>query len=224
MFEQRLGVRLVETYGLSEAPMAALNTRQGALKSAIGSAGRGSALFAVAVVDEHDNLLPPGEIGEIVMRPRRPDAMMIGYHGKPEATIEAFRNLWFHSGDRGRMTEQGELHFEDRLKDSIRRRGENISAWEIESVLEKHPDIAEVAIYGVGSADADEDVAAAIVAKRPDIDLARLLAFARERLPQYAVPSLLILLPELPKTSTAKVQKAKLRTLDLSDYLKTSDL
>lgn len=158
------------------------------------------------------------------MRPRCPDAMMIGYHGKDEATVEAFRNLWFHSGDSGRMTAEGELHFEHRLTDSIRRRGENISAWEIESVFAKHPDIAEVAIYGVGSADADEDVAAAIVAGGPDIDLAQVLAFARERLPHYAVPSLFALLPELPKTPTAKVQKAKLRALDRADYLSASDI
>ncbi len=223
-FEERLGVRLVETYGLSEAPMATLNTRRGALKSAIGSAGRSSALFEVAVVNEHDAVAPAGQVGEIVMRPRRPDALMIGYHGKNEATVEAFRNLWFHSGDRGRMTQDGELYFEDRLSDSIRRRGENISAWEIESVFEQHPDIAEVAIYGVGSADADEDVAAAIVTKGPDTDLAQILDFARERLPGYAVPSLIALLPDLPKTPTAKVQKSKLRALDRAAYLTPSDI
>src|SRR5262249_27259704 len=101
--ERRLGIMLVETYGLTEAPMATINSRR-AGRRPIGSAGRASALFEVAVVDDADRLLPPGEIGEIVMRPRRPDAMMIGYHNKDAATVRAFRNLWFHSGDRGRLS------------------------------------------------------------------------------------------------------------------------
>ena len=139
-FEERLGIALVEVYGLTEAPMATVNF---ASRSPLGSAGRASDLFEVAIFDDSDTLLPTGEVGEIVMRPKCPDAMMLGYLNKDEATVRAWRNLWFHSGDRGRLSAQGDLHFEERQKDSIRRRGENISAWEVESVLDQHEDVAE---------------------------------------------------------------------------------
>jgi crotonobetaine/carnitine-CoA ligase len=191
--------------------MAAVNTRQGDRQSPIGSAGRASDLFEVAVVDEEDRVLEPGKVGEIVMRPRRPDVMMIGYYNKEEATARAFRNQWFHSGDRGRLSSDGDLYFEERSKDSIRRRGENISAWEVESILDQHPDVAESAVYGVASAETDEEVAAAIVLRRANADLAAILKFAEERLPTYAVPTLFRVMLDLPRTPTAKVQKAELR-------------
>lgn len=223
-FEQRLGIRLVETYGLSEAPMAALNTRRGGRQSPIGSAGRASDLFDVAIVDGQDRVLGAGEVGEIVMRPRRPDAMMAGYHNKDAATVRAFRNLWFHSGDRGRLSAEGDLYFEEREKDSIRRRGENISAWEVESVLDQQPDVAESAVYAVACDEADEEVAAAIVLRRADADLAAILQFAEERLPKYAVPTLVRVMSDLPRTPTAKVQKAELRAAGRAECVAASDI
>lgn len=223
-FEQRLGVRLVETYGLSEAPMAALNVRKGERSSQIGSAGRGTDLFELAVVDAEDNLLPAGEIGEIVLRPRAPDAMMTGYYNKDAATVRAFRNLWFHSGDRGRLSEQGDLFFEAREKDAIRRRGENISAWEVESVLDAHPDVAESAVFGVACEDADEEVAAAIVLRPGASDLGTVLDHAAKNLPAYAVPTLLRVMADLPRTPTEKVQKAELRAAPRAAYLTRSEI
>jgi crotonobetaine/carnitine-CoA ligase len=223
-FEDRLGIRLVETYGLSEAPMTTLNTREAGRQSPIGSAGRASDLFEVAVVDEQDNRLGPEAVGEIVLRPKRPDAMMVGYHNKDSATVAAFRNLWFHSGDRGRLSAEGDLYFEERSKDSIRRRGENISAWEVESVLDQHPDVAESAVFGVVSEEADEEVAVAIVLKRPVADLAQILKFAEARLPRYAVPTLIRVMDDLPRTPTAKVQKAELRAAGRAGCLTKSDI
>jgi crotonobetaine/carnitine-CoA ligase len=222
--EARLGIRLVEVYGLSEAPMATVNVRKGAQGSQIGSAGRASDLFEIAIVDADDQVLPPGGIGEIVLRPKRPDAMMLGYYGKDAATVRAWRNLWFHSGDRGRLSEAGDLFFEEREKDSIRRRGENISAWEVEGVLDMHPDVAESAVYGIADADADEEVAAALVLIDPDADLAAILRFAAERLPRYAVPSLLRVMKDLPRTPTEKVQKAELRKTARAEHLAATDI
>lgn len=210
-FEERLGIRFVETYGLTEAPMSTINDGLTGRPSPIGSAGRASELFEIAVVDEDDNFVAPGTIGEIVMRPRRPDVMTSGYLNKDAATVAAFRNLWFHSGDRGRLSVEGDLYFEERGKDSIRRRGENISAWEVESILDQHPDVAESAVYGVASEEADEEVCAAIVLKRRDADLKDIVDFAQARLPRYAVPTLMRVLADLPRTPTEKVQKAELR-------------
>jgi len=216
-FEERLGVRLFETYGLSEAPMATINV-PGPMRCPIGSAGRASELFDVSVVDESDNALPAGEIGEIVLRPKRADTFMIGYHNNDAATVAANRNLWFHSGDRGQLSAEGHLYFEERSKDSIRLRGENISAWEVESVIEQHPGVAEAAVYGVPAADGEEEVAVSIVPAAPAVDLAAVQAFARERLPAYAVPSLLRLAGDLPRTPTAKVKKDELRALPRDAY------
>lgn len=210
-FEERLGIKFVETYGLTEAPMSTINDGLTGRPSPIGSAGRASGLFEIAVVDEADNFVAPGTIGEIVMRPRQPDVMMTGYLNKDAATVAAFRNLWFHSGDRGRLSAEGDLYFEERGKDSIRRRGENISAWEVESILDQHPEVAESAVYGVKSEEADEEVCAAIVLRRKDADLKDIVAFAQARLPRYAVPTLIRVMADLPRTPTEKVQKAELR-------------
>lgn len=215
-FEERLGIAIYETYGLSEAPMATLNLPE-AGRPARGSAGRASALFEIAVVDGDDNRLQPGEVGEIVLRPRRSDVFMAGYHKQAGATVAALRNLWFHSGDRGHLSAEGALYFEERAKDSIRRRGENISAWEVESVLEQHPAVVEAAVYSVASPEEDEEVAASLVA--PDGDLAAIACFARERLPAYAVPTLMRLVPDLPRTPTQKVRKEDLRRVPRHDHV-----
>lgn len=209
--EEYLGIRFVETYGLSEAPMATVNDGLSDDRTPVGSAGRASELFEVAVLDESDNVLPADTVGEIALRPRVPDALMAGYLNKDAATVTAYRNLWFHSGDRGRLSPSGHLYFEERGKDSIRRRGENISAWEVESILDQHPNVAESAVFAVASEEADEDVAAAIVLNDPSANLADILAFAEARLPKYAVPSLFKVVGDLPRTPTAKVQKAVLR-------------
>lgn len=210
-FEERLGIRFAETYGLTEAPMATINDGISGRRSPIGSAGRASELFEIAVVGDDDDFVAPDTIGEIVVRPRQPHTVMAGYLNKDAATVAAFRNLWFHTGDRGRLSAEGDLYFEERGKDSIRRRGENISAWEVESVLDQHPDVAESAVYGVASDEADEEVVAAVVLKDKAADLSAILAFAEERLPRYAVPTLLKVLSDLPRTPTEKVQKAELR-------------
>jgi carnitine-CoA ligase len=206
-FEERFGVTLTEVYGLTEAPMATVNRHPGERHSC----GRPSDLFEVAVVDQEDMQIT-GETGEIVVRPKIPCIFMLGYDNAPEVTVEAFRNLWFHTGDRGRISAGGDLYFVDRQKDCIRRRGENISSWEVESVLARHPDVLESAAYAVPSQFSDDEVMVALV-PRPgtELDPAQVHEFCAGQLPAYAVPSYIRVMAGLPHTPTERVQKFRLR-------------
>jgi crotonobetaine/carnitine-CoA ligase len=166
-------------------------------------------------VDDADRPLPPGEIGEIVARPVRDEdrhLMMNGYYAMPDLTRETFRGGWLHTGDLGRLDEDGNLYFEGRKKDAIRRRGENISAYEIEQVIEEHPAVLEAAAYGVPSEYTEEDVAVT-VALRPGHELTAedMLDHCRGRMARYMVPVHVRFLDALPKTPTEKVEKATLR-------------
>jgi carnitine-CoA ligase len=207
-FEERFGVTLTEVYGLTEAPMATVNRRPSRRQSC----GRSSDLFEVSVFDEEDRRIAGESVGEIVVRPKIPCAFMLGYDNAPEVTVTAFRNLWFHTGDRGWMSPEGDLYFVDRMKDCIRRRGENISSWEIESVLSRHPGVLESAAYGVPSELSDEEVMVALVAK-PEVvlDPAEVHAFCADHLPAYAIPRYIRLVEALPHTPTERVQKYRLR-------------
>jgi carnitine-CoA ligase len=165
----------------------------------------------VAVVDEEDCRII-GETGEIVVRPKIPCIFMLGYDNAPSETVEAFRNLWFHTGDRGRISPDGYLYFVDRQKDCIRRRGENISSWEIESVLARHPGVLESAAYAVPSQFSDDEVMVALV-PRPgaELDPEQVHEFCAAQLPAYAVPSYIRVMAMLPHTPTERVQKFRLR-------------
>ena len=208
LFEERFGVTLTEVYGLTEAPMAAVNKPLGKSQAS----GRSSDLFEVSTFDDEGCRITDGNVGEIVVRPKVPCAFMLGYDNAPEDTVSAFRDLWFHTGDRGWISSDGDLYFIDRKKDCIRRRGENISSWEIESVLSRYSGILESAAYAVPSELSDDEVMVALVAK-PGITLhpADVHAFCLEHLPAYAVPSFIRLVPFLPHTPTQRVQKYQLR-------------
>ena len=119
--------------------------------------------FEARVVDDADNTLPDGVPGELVLRADEPFAFATGYFGMPEKTVEAWRNLWFHTGDRVVRDADGYFRFIDRMKDAIRRRGENVSSYEVEQVLLSHPDVAEAAAFPVRSELAEDEVMAAIV-------------------------------------------------------------
>ena len=146
----------------------------------------------LAIVDpESDEPVAPGEVGEIVVRPREPSCFMAGYYRMPEKTVEAWRNLWFHTGDAARFDDQGRVFYVDRIKDRIRRRGENISAFEVEQVLNQHPAIAESAVVGIKTEDAggEEEVKACIVlsggAELDNIALLDYCAFPTDTATQY---------------------------------------
>jgi crotonobetaine/carnitine-CoA ligase len=208
-FEERFGMKLVEVFGMTEAPIACENRLD---DRRIGSAGKESMSYEVRIVDEYDQSVPNETPGEIVVRPKRPDIMFSGYYGRPEDTVEAWRNLWFHTGDRGRMDEDGFIYFIDRLKDNIRRRGENISSWEIESVVNTHDEVLESAAYGVESELSEQEVMIAVVLQ-PGSDLRpeQLLDYCQGRMSHFAVPRFVRLMAGLPKNHAERVEKFALR-------------
>ena len=169
-------------------------------------------VLGYAEVDDRDAPLPPGQVGEIVYRSHEPYTMMLGYYRNPDATLEARRNLGFHSGDLGSLDEDGYLHFVDRKKDSMRRRGENISSYEVEKVVNDHPAVLESAAVGV-PAELGEDEVTIVVVLRPGEALRpeALVAWCEPRLPYFMVPRYVEFVDALPKTPNEKVQKYRLR-------------
>ena len=209
-FRKRFGLELTEGYGSTEANIV-VYTRPGE-PTPRGTAGRAAPYYEVAIVDEMDRPVPPGTSGEIVVRAKHPFILMEGYDGLPEATLAAFRNLWFHSGDRGHMDGSGFLFFHDRMKDAIRRRGENISSFEVERIVNKHADIAETAAIAVG-AEVGEDEVKVVVVRKPGGALTEeaLLRHCVDEMPYFMVPRFVEFRADLPRTPTQKVRKVVLR-------------
>ncbi|HEX7786029.1 MAG TPA: AMP-binding protein [Methylomirabilota bacterium] len=213
-FEARFGVPFLQLFGMTECNIVAYTRLGEALVP--GCAGHLlTEWFEVRIVDpDTDVTLPPDQIGEIAIRPKVAGAFMAGYFRMPDKTVEAWRNLWFHTGDAGRMDQQGRLHFVDRIKDCIRRRGENISSFEIEQVLNSHPAVAEAAVVGIrmpGAGGEDEVKACVVAAAGVTLDPVALLDWCTPRMPHFAVPRFLEIVTELPKTPTGKLQKTALR-------------
>jgi crotonobetaine/carnitine-CoA ligase len=214
-FEERFGVRLIQGYGMTEVNMVAYSDPADPVMP--GCAGRVlEDFFEVVVADpETDRPLPAGEAGEIMVRPRQPFCFNVGYFEMAERTVEAWRNLWFHTGDAGRFDAHGRLHFIDRLKDRIRRRGENVSSYEVEQVLNLYPGVVESAAVGikVEGAGGEEEIKACLVleAGAGELDPVALLDFCTERMPRYAVPRYVEVVAELDKTPSGKIRKQALR-------------
>ena len=206
-FVERFGVELLDIYGTTELGTVTC-PRPG--EWIPGTTGPAMDHFEVEVHDDDDRPVPPGTVGEIVVRPRHPEAMFRGYWGQPEATLAAIRNLWYHTGDAGVLDADGNLSFVDRKKDVIRRRGENISSGEIEALLARHPAVLECAVYGVPSDLTEEEVMVAVVPKS-DLAPQELLAWAQAQLPDFAVPRFVRMVDALPKTPSERVQKYRLR-------------
>jgi carnitine-CoA ligase len=208
-FERRFGLRLNELYGMTEIGIATLN---GYGERKVGSIGRAVDYFEVRVADPDERPCADGEVGEIQVRPREPGVMFDYYWERLDATAEGFRNLWFHTGDRGSRDADGFFHFADRSKDSVRRRGENVSSFEVENVLATHPAVLEAAAYGVPAEIGEEDLMVAVVlAPGREADAAELLDHCQDRLPYFAVPRYVSFRAEIPKNASQRVQKFKLR-------------
>jgi len=208
-FRERTGVTLLEGYGSTETNFVIATAEDSPRRGVMGWLRPG---FQACVVDEHDVELPPGEAGELVLRAGEPFAFATGYFGMPEKTVEAWRNLWFHTGDRVVRDADGAFRFIDRIKDAIRRRGENISSYEVEQVLLSHPDVGAAAVYPVRSELAEDEVMAAIVPQfEGKVDPAELACFCESRLPYFAIPRYIEVVTDLPRTENGKVQKYKLR-------------
>jgi crotonobetaine/carnitine-CoA ligase len=166
----------------------------------------------VRIVDDHDRELTNGEIGEVVCRPRRSNVMFQGYWRRPEATVEATRNLWFHTGDLGRFDESGYFYFADRKNDYMRRRGENISSQELETTYMTHPDIVQVAVHAVPSEFTEDDVkVTAVVSPDSGLTAAELFEWSKERVPYFALPRYIEFRSELPMSPLGRVHKYLLR-------------
>ena len=179
----------------------------------LGSIGRPAPYFDVRLHDDDDREVPTGEVGEIVVRPKVPNAMYRGYWRRLEATLEAWRNLWHHTGDYGRADADGFITFVDRKKDALRRRGENVSSQELERAIASHPKIAEAAVHGIPSPMTEDDIKACIVLASADDVIAprELFEFFKQVLPYFAIPRYVEVVPELPKNATLRVMKHLLR-------------
>lgn len=173
----------------------------------------------VRIVDEHDQVVPPNTPGEMIMR-AEPWEINTGYWNMPEKTTEAWRNGWFHSGDAFTYDEDGNHYFVDRAKDYIRRRGENISSFEVESIVNEFPAVAESGAVAVPAAEGEDEVKiAVVVTPGAEFDPAELVAFLEPRMPRFAIPRFIEIWDELPKTeATARIQKAKIRDAGVSDH------
>jgi crotonobetaine/carnitine-CoA ligase len=209
-FIRRFGIESVGTaYGLTEGSTALIAPTGQARPGAVGMPRPD---FEVRLVDGHDIEVPAGQVGELVIRARDPWSVMDGYHDMPEATVSAWRNQWLHTGDALRIEPDGQYVFVDRMKDAMRRRGENVSSFEVEKEIMEHPAVLEAAVVAVPS-DATEDDILACVVLRPGMALApdALLDFLEARLPYFMVPRYVDVMDELPKTPTAKIRKQALR-------------
>jgi crotonobetaine/carnitine-CoA ligase len=198
-FEARFGLRLVELYGSTDVGIPIYQPLHA--PRITGSCGR--------PIDAYDVRLADG--GEIAVRPREPGLVCDGYYGMPEATAAAWRGGWFHTGDLATCDADGNYFFAGRRKEAIRRRGENISAFEVEEVVLEHPDVLDAAAYGVPSEMSEEDVMVAVVPRAGrTVEPAALVAFCAERMARYMVPRYVDVLDALPRTPTEKVEKYRL--------------
>jgi crotonobetaine/carnitine-CoA ligase len=210
-FEARFGLKLKSLYGLTDGCITAIK-REDDPPSTWKSAGRPCDYVDVAIVDDDDIEVPRGMVGEIVIRPRVPWVMGQGYYGMPEATAAAWRNLWLHTGDRASMDDESYLYFVDRKKDAIRRRGENISSFEVEQVAQACGGVLEVAAFGVKSEHGEEEVMISVV-RRPGVHISEeaLIAHCNDNMPYFMVPRFVEFVSELPRNASEKVEKYKLR-------------
>jgi crotonobetaine/carnitine-CoA ligase len=225
-FRKRYGIEaFVEVFGLTETSAPILSP-YGESRPA-GAAGLQAVdFFDVRLVDpDTDEEVPVGRVGELVVRPKHPWTCSMGYYGMPERTLEAWRNLWFHTGDALRRDDEGWYYFVDRFKDALRRRGENISSYEVEQALLAHDAVVECAVIGVAAdVEAGEDEVMGVVATSRPVPATELWAFCEGRIPSFAIPRFIRFVDALPKTPSEKVRKSALRddgvTTDTHDRLK----
>lgn len=212
-FQDRYHVGLNSWYAATETFAVTLLTSADPPAKA-GSAGRTRGYAEVQIVDDAGRALSAGGIGEICVRPLEPGMMMSGYYKMPDATLAAQRDLWFHTGDRGYLDEDGYLYFVDRIKDAIRRRGENISAYDLEAIIGMHPAISEVAAIAVAS-ELGEDEVMVFLVRTPGMDISAeaLIEFCTQNMATFMVPRFVEFVADLPKTASNKVEKYKLKEI-----------
>jgi crotonobetaine/carnitine-CoA ligase len=206
---ERFGVDVYTSFNMTEVccPIMSVPNPQ-----ALGSCGRLRPGIEARIVDDNDFEVPEGTVGALLLRSDLPWSFSHGYQDDPQATAEAWRNGWFHTGDAFRRDADGNYYFVDRLKDTIRRRGENISSFEVEAELLAHPAIMEAAVVAVPSEWGEDEVMAVVTLKpAQQLDPVQLIDFLRPRVAHFMIPRFVRLMNELPKTPTLKVEKHLLR-------------
>lgn len=212
IWRERFGIKAVNgaCFGLTECAVVTM-TPFGEPEPP-NSAGKLCEWFDVRVVDDNDVELPRGTPGELIVRPLQPHVMFEGYWKRPAETLKVMRNLWFHTGDIGKLDEQGFFYFLDRKKDYLRRGGENISSFEMEKTFQAHPDLAEVAVHAVYSELSEDEVKlTAVLAEGAVLDEESLCLWAIERLPYFAVPRYIEFVQHVPRSPVGRILKYQLR-------------
>jgi crotonobetaine/carnitine-CoA ligase len=206
---QRFGIEMHTAFNMTEL---ATPIRSQANPPVLGTCGRARPGVECRVVDDHDIEVAPGAVGELMVRTSRPWEITQGYYKNPQATVRAWRNGWFHTGDAFRCDADGNFFFVDRMKDAIRRRGENISSFEVEAEACAHPDVREAAAIPVPSELGEDEVMLVVVPVAGGLDPLALLRFMEPRVAAYMLPRYIRTVAELPQTPTAKVEKHRLRS------------
>jgi len=206
-FERRFNLTLIESYGATEG--GSIMNKPG---GKIGALGTAPYYNEAKVVDDHDQKLPPYRIGELIIRPKDPNEKWVEYYKEPEATAEKMKGGWLRTGDLVYRDEEGWFFFKGRKKDAIRRRGENISAQEVETVIGSHPAVLECAAFGVPSELSEEEVMVCVVL-RPGFTLTplELIRYCEKQMARFMIPRYLEFMPSLPKTPTLRIEKYKLK-------------
>ncbi|HEY3672044.1 MAG TPA: AMP-binding protein [Acidimicrobiia bacterium] len=212
-FERRFGVRVATGYGQTETGMAVTTGWDHGPWANCGRIREDYPWPEVRIADEFDEPVPDGEVGELLVRSAEPWALNVGYHKMPDQTAAAWRNGWFHTGDAFRRDADGWFYFVDRLRDTIRRRGENISSFEVETLVAEHPAVRECAAIGVPAPLGEDDVfVAVIVDDAATFQPAELLEFLASRMPRFMLPRYVEVVDDLPRTEASmRVRKHELR-------------
>ncbi len=215
-FERRFDVTIIEGYGLTESGGLCIFNPPDAIK--VGSIGKPAHFCEISIWDDENKAVPDGESGEIVVREKDLFSMFLKYYKQPEETENAWTNGWFHTGDKGCMDEDGYYFFIDRIKDCIRRRGENISSFEIEKIVNSYPEVLESAAVAVPSELGEDEVKIYIIPKfGKNLDPEDIISYCEERMAYFMVPRYVEFLKEFPKTPTERTQKFELRKIGIGN-------
>lgn len=208
-FQRRFNTKILEVYGMTECYCCLASPYD---KPRAGSCGKAITGWDVKIVDDNGQECTPGKLGEFVARSQHEHVGLTGYYKNPQATAELIRNGWIHTGDLGRMDENGYFYFVDRKKQAIRRRGENISSFEVEAVINAHDAVLESCVVGVSSEVGEEDVKAVVVLKEGHtLTQEELIRWCEPRMAYFAIPRYIAIRGELPKTPSERVEKFKLK-------------
>lgn len=218
-FEARFGVRVCTTYGQTEIGCPLTTGWDHGPWANSGVVRDDFPYFEVRVVDANDEPVPVGEVGEMIVRTGSPWGMNVGYYKMPVETAAAWRNGWFHTGDAFKQDDQGRFYFVDRRKDAIRRRGENISSFEVEAAIAEHPQVKESAAIGVPAQHGEDEVMAVLIVRDPSsFDPREFVAFLEPRMPKFMLPRYVEVVEELPRNATTgRVMKTELRARGVTE-------